>query len=50
MSPAVLTAVALQERIAEPEEIAATVAFLARDLVRFNCGQVLGPNGGSVMV
>lgn len=38
-----------QARFAQPEEIAATVLFLASDLSRFYCGQVLGPNGGSVM-
>ena len=38
-----------QRRFAHPEEIAATVLFLASDLSRFYCGQVLGPNGGSVM-
>jgi 3-oxoacyl-[acyl-carrier protein] reductase len=38
-----------QRRIAEPQEIAATALFLASDLSRFYCGQVLGPNGGSVM-
>jgi 3-oxoacyl-[acyl-carrier protein] reductase len=38
-----------QHRVAEPEEIAATALFLAGDLARFYCGQVLGPNGGSVM-
>jgi 3-oxoacyl-[acyl-carrier protein] reductase len=38
-----------QRRIAEPREIAATALFLASDLSRFYCGQVLGPNGGSVM-
>jgi 3-oxoacyl-[acyl-carrier protein] reductase len=38
-----------QRRIADPEEIAATALFLASDLSRFYCGQVLGPNGGSVM-
>ena len=37
-------------RFAEPEEIAATVLFLVSDYARFYCGQVLGPNGGSVMV
>lgn len=36
-------------RLGEPEEIAATALFLASDLSRFYCGQVLGPNGGSVM-
>ena len=29
--------------------IASTVLFLMSDLSRFYCGQVLGPNGGSVM-
>ncbi len=38
-----------QHRIAEPDEIAGTALFLASDLSRFYCGQVLGPNGGSVM-
>lgn len=38
-----------QHRIAQPEEIAATALFLVSDLARFYCGQVLGPNGGSVM-
>ncbi len=38
-----------QHRVAEPEEIAATALFLASDLSRFYCGQVLGPNGGSTM-
>jgi len=38
-----------QRRFAEPSEIAATALFLASDLSRFYCGQVLGPNGGSVM-
>jgi 3-oxoacyl-[acyl-carrier protein] reductase len=38
-----------QRRFAHPEEIAATALFLASDLSRFYCGQVLGPNGGSVM-
>lgn len=36
-------------RFAEPDEIAASVLFLASDFARFYCGQVLGPNGGSVM-
>jgi 3-oxoacyl-[acyl-carrier protein] reductase len=36
-------------RFADPEEIAATVLFLASDQSRYFCGQVLGPNGGSVM-
>jgi 3-oxoacyl-[acyl-carrier protein] reductase len=38
-----------QQRVAEASEIAATALFLASDLSRFYCGQVLGPNGGSVM-
>lgn len=38
-----------QHRLGAPEEIAATALFLASDLSRFYCGQVLGPNGGSVM-
>jgi 3-oxoacyl-[acyl-carrier protein] reductase len=38
-----------QHRFAEPDEIAATALFLASDASRFFCGQVLGPNGGSVM-
>jgi len=38
-----------QARFAEPEEIASTALFLASDMSRFYCGQVLGPNGGSVM-
>jgi 3-oxoacyl-[acyl-carrier protein] reductase len=36
-------------RLGEAHEIAATALFLASDLSRFYCGQVLGPNGGSVM-
>jgi 3-oxoacyl-[acyl-carrier protein] reductase len=38
-----------QHRLGAPDEIAATALFLASDLSRFYCGQVLGPNGGSVM-
>ena len=38
-----------QARFADPQEIAATALFLASDWSRFYCGQVLGPNGGSVM-
>ena len=56
VSPALMSAASLakelavpQGRIAEPGEIAASVVFLASDLARFYCGQVLGPNGGSVM-
>lgn len=36
-------------RLGEAQEIASTALFLASDLSRFYCGQVLGPNGGSVM-
>lgn len=38
-----------QHRFAAPDEIAATALFLLSDLSRFYCGQVLSPNGGSVM-
>lgn len=38
-----------QHRLAAPEEIADTVLFLASNRSRFYTGQVLGPNGGSVM-
>lgn len=38
-----------QHRLGAPEEIAATALFLASDLAGFYTGQVLGPNGGSVM-
>ncbi|OSZ65414.1 3-oxoacyl-ACP reductase family protein [Hydrogenophaga sp. IBVHS2] len=38
-----------QHRLADPGEVADTVLFLASDLARFYTGQVLGPNGGSVM-
>ena len=38
-----------QHRLADPDEIAATALFLASDLSGFYTGQVLGPNGGSVM-
>ena len=36
-------------RPAEVWEVANVMMFLASDLSRFYCGQVLGPNGGSVM-
>lgn len=36
-------------RFAHPQEIASTALFLASDHSKFYCGQVLGPNGGSVM-
>ena len=35
-------------RLAEPEEIAATVAFLASDDASYFVGQILSPNGGLV--
>jgi 3-oxoacyl-[acyl-carrier protein] reductase len=38
-----------QRRFADPSEIANTAVFLASDLSNFYTGQVLGPNGGSVM-
>ena len=38
-----------QHRFADAQEIAASALFLASDASRFYCGQVLGPNGGSVM-
>ena len=38
-----------QHRLADPGEIADTVLFLLSDMARFYTGQVLGPNGGSVM-
>jgi len=38
-----------QHRLGAPEDIAATALFLVSDLSGFYTGQVLGPNGGSVM-
>ncbi len=38
-----------QHRLGAPEDIAATALFLASDWSGFYTGQVLGPNGGSVM-
>jgi 3-oxoacyl-[acyl-carrier protein] reductase len=37
-------------RFGEPEEVAATVAFLASDQARLFVGQTLGPNSGDVML
>ena len=37
------------QRFGEPEEVAHTALFLASDMARFYCGQVLGPNGGALM-
>ncbi|WP_083250547.1 SDR family NAD(P)-dependent oxidoreductase [Acidihalobacter aeolianus] len=36
-------------RLGQPEEIAASVVFLASPLASFYCGQTLGPNGGALM-
>ena len=36
-------------RMGHPVEIAGPVLFLLSDMARFYTGQVLGPNGGSVM-
>ena len=38
-----------QHRLGAPDDIAATALFLASELSGFYTGQVLGPNGGSVM-
>ncbi len=38
-----------QHRLGAPEDIAVTALFLASDWSGFYTGQVLGPNGGSVM-
>jgi 3-oxoacyl-[acyl-carrier protein] reductase len=37
------------QRIAGPEEIAGSAVFLASDYARFYCGDILSPNGGSLM-
>jgi NAD(P)-dependent dehydrogenase (short-subunit alcohol dehydrogenase family) len=37
-------------RLAHPEEIAATVAFLASDAAAFIAGQVIAVNGGALMI
>ncbi|MEZ5501546.1 MAG: SDR family NAD(P)-dependent oxidoreductase [Halioglobus sp.] len=36
-------------RLGQPEEIAATAVFLASNYASFYCGDVLSPNGGSLM-
>ena len=36
-------------RYAEPEEIADTILFLASDRARYYCGEILSPNGGTLM-
>jgi 3-oxoacyl-[acyl-carrier protein] reductase len=37
------------QRLATPEDIAGTVVFLASDYASYYCGDVLSPNGGSLM-
>ncbi|WP_102692190.1 SDR family NAD(P)-dependent oxidoreductase [Rummeliibacillus pycnus] len=37
------------KRLAQPEEIAKSVLFLASEMADFYTGQILGPNGGGVM-
>ena len=37
-------------RFGEPEEVAATVSFLASDAASLFVGQTLGPNSGDVML
>lgn len=37
------------KRYAEPEEIAETILFLASDKAAYYCGDVLSPNGGTLM-
>lgn len=37
------------QRFASPQEIAATVLFLASEQASFYCGEVLSPNGGALM-
>jgi 3-oxoacyl-[acyl-carrier protein] reductase len=46
---AVLASIPLQ-RIAMPEDIAASVLFLASPLARHITGEILNVNGGSVLV
>ena len=36
-------------RFAQPQEIAASAVFLASDLAGYYCGDILSPNGGSLM-
>lgn len=36
-------------RLAEPEEVAASVVFLASERARFYCGEIVSPNGGALM-
>ena len=37
------------QRLATPEDIAGTAVFLASDYASYYCGDVLSPNGGSLM-
>lgn len=37
-------------RFGEPDDVAATVAFLASDEAKIYIGQTLGPNSGDVML
>jgi 3-oxoacyl-[acyl-carrier protein] reductase len=39
----------LIRRLGRPDEVAATVAFLASDSASLYLGQTLSPNGGGVM-
>ncbi len=36
-------------RYGEPDEIAETILFLASDKARYYCGEILSPNGGTLM-
>jgi 3-oxoacyl-[acyl-carrier protein] reductase len=36
-------------RVSSPEEIAMTAVFLASDFASYYCGEILSPNGGSLM-
>jgi len=47
-APGILAAIPLG-RVAQPEEIAGAVVFLASDLATFVCGEILNVNGGAVL-